>query len=97
MAIFSIFVKKQNQLTTTESLLEERTSENYKAVIGNKKLIAIDEAQKISDIGLKLKLIVDTIPDLMVIATGSSAFDLTNKLGEPLTGRNYYTRSTASW
>lgn len=72
---------------TTESLLAERTSENYKALIGNKKLVAIDEAQKISDIGLKLKLIVDTIPDVKVIATGSSAFDLSNKLGEPLTGR----------
>lgn len=81
------YLKLNGDDITTESLLAERTSENYKALIGNKKLVAIDEAQKIGDIGLKLKLIVDNIPDVKVIATGSSAFDLSNKLGEPLTGR----------
>ena len=50
----------------------------------------IDEAQKIPNIGNSLKLMVDTIPELILFVTGSSAFDLKNKIGEPLTGRNKY-------
>ena len=50
----------------------------------------IDEAQKIPNIGQNLKLMVDTIPELIIFVTGSSAFDLKNKIGEPLTGRNKY-------
>jgi len=50
----------------------------------------IDEAQKIPNIGINLKLAVDNIPDLSVFVTGSSAFDLKNKIGEPLTGRSKY-------
>ncbi|HNW90765.1 MAG TPA: ATP-binding protein [Bacteroidales bacterium] len=70
-------------------MLSKRTVENYKTLIGNNKILIIDEAQKIPDIGLALKLIVDTIEGIRVIATGSSMFDLSNKLGEPLTGRKY--------
>lgn len=50
-------------------------------------LIAIDEAQQIPNIGIGLKIIVDNIPKIKVIATGSSSFDLANQVGEPLTGR----------
>lgn len=50
-------------------------------------LIAIDEAQQIPDIGMGLKIIVDHAPNTMVIATGSSSFDLAGAIGEPLTGR----------
>lgn len=50
-------------------------------------LIAIDEAQHIDNIGMGLKILVDTIPDIRVIATGSASFELSNKVGEPLTGR----------
>ena len=50
-------------------------------------LVVIDEAQKISNIGRGLKLIVDHLPDIRIIATGSSSFDLSNKVGEPLVGR----------
>jgi predicted AAA+ superfamily ATPase len=50
-------------------------------------LIALDEAQQIPKIGMGLKIIVDQIPDIMVIATGSSSFDLAGAIGEPLTGR----------
>ncbi len=50
----------------------------------------IDEAQKIPNIGKSLKLMVDTIPEVILFVTGSSAFDLKNKIGEPLTGRNKY-------
>ncbi|MGV7107594.1 ATP-binding protein [Flavobacterium sp. U410] len=68
-------------------LLEERTLENYKRLLENIDLLIIDEAQNIDDIGLILKFIVDTIDGIKVIATGSSMFDLNNKLGEPLVGR----------
>ncbi|MBI4117829.1 MAG: ATP-binding protein [Parcubacteria group bacterium] len=50
-------------------------------------LIVIDEAQQIPDVGMGLKIIIDQHPDIQVIATGSSSFDLANKIGEPLTGR----------
>lgn len=50
-------------------------------------LIAIDEAQQIENIGMGLKIIVDQVPGIRVIATGSSSFDLKNQIGEPLTGR----------
>lgn len=50
-------------------------------------LIVIDEAQRVSNIGQALKIIVDQIPGIRVIATGSSSFDLSNKMGEPLVGR----------
>ncbi|MGM9841719.1 MAG: ATP-binding protein [Candidatus Limisoma sp.] len=68
-------------------LFDKMTSTRLKAIIGNNKYIVIDEAQRIPDIGLRLKLITDQIPDVQVIATGSSSFDLSNKLNEPLTGR----------
>ncbi len=73
----------------TEELLQRRSVENYKGIIGNYKLLVIDEAQKLSNIGEKLKLMVDEIPGLKIIISGSSSFDLVNKAGEPLTGRKY--------
>jgi predicted AAA+ superfamily ATPase len=60
-----------------------------KALIGEKKILIIDEAQKIENIGNTLKIIVDQIPEVQVIATGSSSFDLANKTNEPLTGRKF--------
>jgi predicted AAA+ superfamily ATPase len=69
------------------NLLKERSVSNYKRLLANIKLLVIDEAQNIPDIGLILKLIVDSIDGIKVIATGSSVFDLSNKLGEPLVGR----------
>lgn len=68
-------------------LLEERTVANYKRVLQNIELLVIDEAQNIANIGLILKLIVDSLEGIKIIATGSSMFDLSNKLGEPLVGR----------
>ncbi|MBU0722383.1 ATP-binding protein [Patescibacteria group bacterium] len=67
----------------------EKTSTEIKAFIGNKKLIILDEAQRIKNIGLTLKLIIDNFPKIQVIATGSSSFELSNKISEPLTGRKY--------
>lgn len=69
------------------NLLKERFVANYTRLLGNTKLLVIDEAQNIPEIGLILKLIVDSIDGIKVIATGSSVFDLSNKLGEPLVGR----------
>jgi predicted AAA+ superfamily ATPase len=66
-----------------------RSVENFKLLLGQTNFLVIDEAQNIPDIGLKLKLIVDEIPDLSVIVSGSSMFELNNKLGEPLVGRAY--------
>jgi predicted AAA+ superfamily ATPase len=68
-------------------LLEERSASNYTKLLQNVSILIIDEAQSITDIGLILKLIVDSIEGIKVIATGSSMFDLANKLGEPLVGR----------
>lgn len=68
-------------------LLKERSVANYKRLLANIKLLVIDEAQNIPEIGLILKLIVDSIDGIKIIATGSSVFDLSNKLGEPLVGR----------
>ena len=65
------------------------TSTGLKALIGSAELVVIDEAQKISGIGLALKLLVDNYPEVQLIATGSSAFELSNKLNEPLTGRKF--------
>jgi len=56
-------------------------------LIGDSKIIVIDEAQKIKNIGLTLKVIHDHIPEVQVIATGSSSFNLRNMINEPLTGR----------
>lgn len=61
-----------------------------KLAIGNANLVVIDEAQHIENIGFILKVLVDTFPDIQVIATGSSSFDLNNKIGEPLVGRAKY-------
>ena len=72
---------------TTLSLFTPRTVENYKSILGDTKLLVIDEAQQIPEIGKALKLIVDNIHDIKIIITGSSAFDIQNKIGEPLTGR----------
>lgn len=69
------------------NMFENASSTMLNTIIGKKKIIVVDEAQRITDIGLGLKLITDNISDVQVIATGSSSFDLSNKTKEPLTGR----------
>ncbi len=61
--------------------------EQIGATIGTNKLVVIDEAQRIKNIGLTLKIMHDNFPDVQVLATGSSAFELANDINEPLTGR----------
>lgn len=73
----------------TKRLFEEaEDAVTLKEIVGNEKMIVIDEAQRIDNIGLKLKILVDNYPHRQIIATGSSSFDLANKVSEPLTGRN---------
>src|SRR3990172_7964346 len=69
-------------------LFQSRSVQRLKSALSAYDLIVIDEAQHIPDIGLGLKMLVDYLPHLKVIASGSSSFDLSNKLGEPLTGRH---------
>ncbi|MCA2004593.1 MAG: ATP-binding protein [Ignavibacterium sp.] len=68
-------------------LLKRRSVQHYKNILGDTKFLVIDEVQKIPDIGNVLKLIVDNFQDLKVLVSGSSAFDISNETGEPLTGR----------
>ena len=71
----------------THNFLEQRSTENYKRLLGETRFLIIDEAQEIEDIGRKLKLMVDTIDGLKVLISGSSAFEINNQVGEPLVGR----------
>ena len=70
-------------------VFENITSTRLKAIIGNHRVVVIDEAQRIEDIGIKLKLITDQMPEVQLLATCSSSFDLANKINEPLTGRKW--------
>ena len=81
------YLKLNGEDINDANLLKERSVSNYQRLLMNIDLLVIDEAQIIPDIGLILKLIVDSIPGIKIIATGSSIFDLNNNLGEPLVGR----------
>jgi len=72
----------------TLRMLSDRSAATYRQLFAGLDLLCIDEAQHIPDIGMKLKLIIDEVKGLRVIATGSSSFDLQNKAGEPLVGRS---------
>lgn len=75
--------------TDIREMLANPTSTRLKSYIGKNTTLIIDEAQRVKNIGICIKLIVDTIKDVKVIATGSSAFELANKINEPLTGRKW--------
>lgn len=72
-----------------QQVFENTSSTRLKSVFGESKTIVIDEAQRIVNIGLSLKLITDQLKDIQLIATGSSAFELANRTQEPLTGRKW--------
>lgn len=67
--------------------LTNKTSTELRSFLGAKKIIILDEAQRVKDIGLTLKLMVDNFSETQIIATGSSSFELSNHIIEPLTGR----------
>ena len=71
------------------AMLTDITSTGLKSLLSSKKLIFIDEAQRVKNIGITLKLFVDNFPERQVVATGSSSLDLSNEIVEPLTGRKY--------
>jgi predicted AAA+ superfamily ATPase len=71
----------------SHNLLESQSTANFNRLLGDTRFLIIDEAQEIPNIGKKLKLMVDTIPNLKVLVTGSSAFEINNQIGEPLVGR----------
>lgn len=77
------------ELSAVRSNFEIGKPELLKSMIGDKKIVVFDEAQTIEDIGVILKSFIDTYPNIQLIATGSSSFDLANKINEPLTGRAF--------
>ena len=76
------------ELLENKTALETTNSSALKGFIGNYRLVVLDEAQQISNIGRILKIISDTFPEIQMLATGSSSFELGNRLSEPLTGRS---------
>lgn len=82
-----ILLVNGENLDAAEALVSRRTSTLERFVAGYDALF-IDEAQAVPDIGANLKLLVDTVPSVAILASGSSAFDLRNQVGEPLTGRS---------
>lgn len=91
--IYKDHLEESIWLNADEYDIKERfvnpTSTALKALIGDKRIVFIDEAQQIPEIGMALKLLNDTYPEIQLIATGSSAFELKNKTNEPLTGRKF--------
>lgn len=91
--IKSLFSENDNQIQFfigddlyVQDLLKNNDLESLKRVVGNSGILIIDEAQRIENIGLSLKLIIDHLP-VAILVSGSASFDLANKLSEPLTGR----------
>lgn len=83
------FTKFNGDEADVREAFQNATSTALKALIGDKRIVLIDEAQRIAEIGLCIKLLVDNYPEIQVIATGSSALDLNSKIKEPLTGRKF--------
>lgn len=75
-----------DELTYREALASQNR-QTLDAVLADAELLIIDEAQRVPDIGLNLKILIDNHPDVTILATGSASFDLANKINEPLTGR----------
>lgn len=74
-------------LISVQDALSIPEANRIKNFLGDHNIIILDEAQRIKNIGLILKILIDTYPELQIIATGSSSFDLANEINEPLTGR----------
>ncbi|MBS4057659.1 MAG: ATP-binding protein [Bacteroidales bacterium] len=82
----------------TRTLLTQPNTEQIRAILGKYKYVFIDEAQRIEGIGLTMKIITDRFKDVQLIASGSSSFDLSSKINEPLTGRKWeYQLFPVSW
>ena len=68
-------------------LFSEMTASRMKLILGSNKILVIDEAQRIPEIGLRMKVIIDQIPDVQILASGSSSFQLASQVSETLNGR----------
>ena len=78
--------------------LQNANTEKLKQIIGSYKTVFIDEAQRVKNIGLSLKIIIDRIKNVQLLVSGSSSFELANEINEPLTGRKWeYTLYPLSW
>lgn len=85
-------------LTTVQQQLSQANEEVLSAALGNHKVVVIDEAQRIKNIGLVLKILADQFPEKQILVTGSSALELATGVNEPLTGRKWeYTLYPLSW
>jgi len=73
---------------TTQEILSSQRTETLGRFVADVQYLFVDEAQYIPNIGINLKLLVDTVPNVSILVTGSSSFDLKNKVGEPLVGRS---------
>ena len=82
-----LFVGTGDNQEVRELLSSQKLSQ-LQTAFGSYQLIFIDEAQRIPDVGFALKLLIDHFPEMIIVVTGSSSFDLSNKIGEPLTGRS---------
>lgn len=93
--LVEIFPSEQDALwlsgddVDVQGMMENMTAQRMRMLLGDRKAIVIDEAQRIKDIGLRMKVITDQMKDVQLVATGSSAFELANRLNEPLTGRKW--------
>jgi len=89
----SVFAKNDSVLwlngdtLSARELLTTQSVEQLRVIIGEHNILVIDEAQRVPDIGIVLKIIIDNIPQIKVVATGSSSLELLTKTSEPLTGR----------
>lgn len=72
-----------------KEMLTQMNSQELKMLIGGNRIVVIDEAQRVENIGMTLKRITDNFPNVQLLVTGSSSFELQNKLNEPLTGRKF--------
>lgn len=82
----------------TREQLKDANTERLKQIIGSNKIVFIDEAQRVKNIGLTLKIILDRIKNIQLFVSGSSSFDLANEINEPLTGRKWeYILYPISW
>lgn len=81
-------ISVHGQDLTTQEILSSQRTETLRTFVADAEYLFVDEAQYIPNIGINLKLLVDTVPHVSILVTGSSSFDLKNKVGEPLVGRS---------
>ncbi len=95
--LFKMILEKHSEPTLSlncdepevKEMLTQMNTQELKLLIGSNRIVMIDEAQRVDNIGMTLKRIIDNFPDVQLLVTGSSSFELQDKLNEPLTGRKY--------